>query len=569
MTGFQSTTEDLTTFLKAELAPLATRPAGVLTITGSDCSGADQLEADIKTITLCQCFAVSCITAITARNVKGVQAVYPSSRDSVKCVLETLKDDVLNLKAVKVGLLPSACFSPVSEFLRTCEQIGLENVVLDPFIVENDADFGPSLVSQLLGIFKYCRLVTPSLTDAEIIMSCLKGQSCLQRINITGVKSLCDAAVTLGKEIHSSILLKGGQVPFDAQGLKVDRKNPKLIYNVLYDYKVDETIVFKSNYVNSENTQGVGCILSSFIASNLAVGISLKESVKNSIVFVNESIRHSISRQIGALACPWRYGNDSRPEMMIRKPLYLQENSPFLPQNNVLKKLIDDKEANPVWVSFTHSDFFRTINNGTMRDSALRHFLLQDYKYLKSFFACHKRLYDLAKSPETKDVAANLVQIIQREFHGHANLLKTKFGIDNPEDIDPSPALTSYVNYMEKYKNGDSFLELETALIPCQFGFNPAVSRFYKPTAAYDFSTGGVITTELSDFEPCKSQYESWLQAATSITEDNGNKTLQAAYNNTFNCEVAEGKTNYEHIKKIFIEGCKQEYDFWDECYRS
>ncbi|KAF6013254.1 hypothetical protein HII12_001969 [Brettanomyces bruxellensis] len=521
MTGFQSTTEDLTTFLKAELAPLATRPAGVLTITGSDCSGADQLEADIKTITLCQCFAVSCVTAITARNVKGVQAVYPSSKDSVKCVLETLKDDVLNLKAVKVGLLPSACFSPVSEFLQTCEQIGLENVVLDPFIVENDADFGPSLVSQLLGIFKYCRLVTPSLTDAEIIMSCLKGQSRLQRINITGVKSLCDAAVTLGKEIHSSILLKGGQVPFDAQGLKVDRKNPKLIYNVLYDYKVDETIVFKSNYVNSENTQGAGCILSSSIASNLAVGISLKESVKNSIVFVNESIRHSISRQIGVLTCPWRYGNDSKPEMMIRKPLYLQENSPFLPQNNVLKKLIDDKEANPVW------------------------------------------------SPETKDVAANLVQIIQREFHGHANLLKTKFGIDNPEDIDPSPALTSYVNYMEKYKNGDSFLELETALIPCQFGFNPAVSRFYKPTAAYDFSTGGVITTELSDFEPCKSQYESWLQAATSITEDNGNKTLQAAYNNTFNCEVAEGKTNYEHIKKIFIEGCKQEYDFWDECYRS
>jgi len=570
MTAAKASTANLTTYLKAELAPIAIRTPGVLTIAGSDCSGGAGLEADIKTITLCKCFAMSCITAITAQNSKGLRAVYPTSAKAVKNVLEALKDDMLNLKAVKVGLLPETCFDPVAKFLRECSQIGLKTVVLDPVMVANSGDsFGTSLVPRLINAFKYCRLITPNFAEAEIILSYLDGRHDVKHIDVTTVESLCDAAETIGKKIHSSVLLKGGHIPFNADGSKIDKAHPRIVYNILYDKDEKATTIFKSHYIDSENTQGTGCTMSSFIASGLAAGLQLKESIRKSIEFLNEAIRHSIPKRNGPVNHLWRGENDVQLAEVIAESEVLKDFSPFSPKLNLMNNLINDKEANPVWISFTHSNFFQSINNGTMRDSALRHFLLQDYKYLKSFAGCHRRLRDLAETPDSIEVAENMTQAIETGLCGHVNLLKTKFGINNPEGIEPSPALTNYVNYMEKYKNGDSFLDLETALIPCQFGFNPAVARFYKPTAAYDFSTGGVITSEISDFEPCKSDYECWLQAATDVTEDSISKKLQSIYNMTFNEEVAKGRTSYEHLQKIFIEGCQQEYDFWDECFKS
>ena len=570
MTGEKIVTKDLTSYLKAGLAPPAARTPGVLTIAGSDCSGGAGLEADMKTITLCKCYAMTCVTALTAQNSKGVHAVYPTSAETVSKVLDALKDDKLNLKAVKVGLLPSSCIEPVSKFLKQCHQMDLNTVVLDPVFVANSGDsFGSSQAPQLISIFKYCRLITPNFAEAEIILSHLKGHSELEHINVTGVESLCKAASIIGKQVHSSVLIKGGHIPFNADGSEIDKKEPKIIYNVLYNDATDETTVFKSNYIDSENTHGTGCTMSSFIASSLASGHELKDSVQKSIEFLNEAIRRSLPKHNGAVNHLWRTNEDVHLAKVAVEPTTLKESSPFSPKLNLLNNMINDEEVNPIWLSFTHSNFFRSINDGTMKDSAMRHFLLQDYRYLKCFLACHWRLHGLAPTTDSREVMANAARSVERELNSHIKLLKTKYGIDKPEEIEPSPALLSYVNYMEKYQKGVSFLDLETALIPCQFGFNPAVARYYKPTAAYDTATGGMVTTDLCDFVPCKSEYESWLQAAVCPTYHEVFCKLQSIYNTAFNVLAAEGKTSYDHLKKIFAEGCQEEYDFWDECYRA
>ncbi|QOU20097.1 hypothetical protein BRETT_004746 [Brettanomyces bruxellensis] len=570
MTGEKAVTKDLTSYLKAGLTPPAIRTPGVLTIAGSDCSGGAGLEADMKTITLCKCYAMTCITALTAQNSKGVHAVYPTSAETVEKVLTALKNDELNLKAVKVGLLPSTCIEPVSKFLKQCHQMDLDAVVLDPVFVANSGDsFGSSQAPQLISIFKYCRLITPNFAEAEIILSHLKGYSESKHVAVTGVESLCEAAATIGKQVQSSILIKGGHIPFNAQGSSIDKENPKIIYNVLYDDATGAITVFKSNYIDSENTHGTGCTMSSFIASSLASGYNLKESVQKSIEFLNEAIRRSIPQHNGSVNHLWRVEEDINLEKVAVNPKTFEKSSPFSPKLNLLNNLIMDKDVNPIWISFTQSDFFRSLNDGTMRESAIRHFLLQDYRYLKTFLACHWRLHELAPTPESREKMADAARSVEKELSGHIKFLKTKFGIDNPEEIGSSPALLSYVNYMEKYQKGDSFLDLETALIPCQFGFNPAVARYYKPTAAYDTATGGKVTTDLCDFVPCKSQYESWLQAAVSPSYHQVLFELQSTYNSIFSDTVAKGETSYNRLKKIFAEGCQQEYDFWNECYNS
>ncbi|VEU22911.1 DEKNAAC104056 [Brettanomyces naardenensis] len=536
--------------LDPHLQPSPPTP-GVLTIAGSDCSGGAGLEADIKTITVSRCYAITCITALTAQNSHGVHHVLPTPTDTVKRILATLNEDDLNLKAVKIGLLPATGIEPVKDYLSSLTPPTF--VVLDPVFVANSGDsFGDSdsLAPKLISLFKYCTLVTPNFVETQIILG--------RKIQVESVKSLSEAAALIGQKTHTSVLVKGGHIPFDKDGIKVSLSNPETIYNVLYEYPTGNTYIFRTPYVHSKNTHGTGCTMSSFIASSLAKGSSLKEAVKGSIEFVSEAIRHSEPKDNGPVNHLWRELETDSIEDGTKDG---QNPSHY----NLLHHLVSDDQLSPLWVNFTSHPFFKSLNNGTLSESGIKHFLVQDYSYLKVFLACHQRLCQIAPSPEAREVMQGATEAVKNELAGHVKLLKEKFDIEDPETIESSKALTTYVEYFNKLLEDGNFVELETSLIPCQFGFNHAVSKYYKPENFYDTLTGEFVTGD-SLYEDCCSEYEPWLEAAVSERYCEVCRTLQRVYNSAYNdLEVK----NEKKIREIFARGCELEYEFWDECFKA
>ena len=90
----------------------------VLTIAGSDGSGGAGIQADIKTITAIGCYGLSVITAVTAQNTRGVNAVYPVSEQCVIDQFQALVDDI-SIDAIKIGMLGNAkIIKTIAKLLR-------------------------------------------------------------------------------------------------------------------------------------------------------------------------------------------------------------------------------------------------------------------------------------------------------------------------------------------------------------------------------------------------------------------------------------------------------------------
>ncbi len=257
----------------------------VLTIAGSDCSGGAGVQADLKTIISHGVYGMSAITAVTAQNTMGVNAVMPISAEMVLKQLDAVFEDIYP-DAVKIGMLPNKeVMESVAEALNKYKP---ENVVLDPVFsstsgTELSADTARDYMIKKL--FPLCRLITPNIPEAEIICNELyespgKGE----HIVIDSVKKAEDSCEDINKVTGCSVLLKGGHSSFNIEGEVADclcvNKEGK-----------NEILWIKGDRIENSNTHGTGCTLSSAIASNLALGDSLEEAVIGAKKYVTACIK--------------------------------------------------------------------------------------------------------------------------------------------------------------------------------------------------------------------------------------------------------------------------------------
>ncbi|MCR4701443.1 MAG: hydroxymethylpyrimidine/phosphomethylpyrimidine kinase, partial [Bacteroidaceae bacterium] len=104
----------------------------VLTIAGSDSGGGAGIQADIKTISACGCYAASAITAVTVQNTLGVKAVHAIPVEVITQQIEAVIEDI-GVDAVKIGMLHSA--EVADAVARVLQKYGVQNIVLDPVMV--------------------------------------------------------------------------------------------------------------------------------------------------------------------------------------------------------------------------------------------------------------------------------------------------------------------------------------------------------------------------------------------------------------------------------------------------
>ena len=248
-----------------------------LTIAGSDCSGGAGIQADLKTMTMNGVYAMSAITALTAQNTTGVRAIQESTPDFLKQQLDAIFEDIYP-DAVKIGMVASSeLIHVIADRLRHYEA---KNIVVDPVMVATSGsslmknDAVQTLTEELLPI---STLVTPNIPEAQV----------LSGLSIETKEDMVAAAKQLGDSYHCAVLLKGGHSINDANDLL---------------YANGELLWFAGKRIHNPNTHGTGCTLSSAIASNLAKGYTLSESVQRAKDYIS-----------GALAAMLDLGQGSGP----------------------------------------------------------------------------------------------------------------------------------------------------------------------------------------------------------------------------------------------------------------
>lgn len=241
----------------------------VLTIAGSDCSGGAGIQADIKTITAHKMYAMSVITALTAQNTTGVYGVLEASpafvAQQLDCVFEDIRPD-----AVKIGMVANAeLIKVIGEKLRDYRA---ENIVVDPVMVSTSGSklLQDNAVEALIAhLFPLAAVITPNIREGENLTG----------LSIKNREDMVKAAERLARLTPGGVLLKGGHLEDSADDLL---------------YTGEESFWFEAPKLANPNTHGTGCTLSSAIACNLAMGLSLAESVKRAKAYITGAIKANL-----------------------------------------------------------------------------------------------------------------------------------------------------------------------------------------------------------------------------------------------------------------------------------
>ena len=236
-----------------------------LSIAGSDSSGGAGIQADIKTMTANGVYAMTAITALTAQNTTGVTGIMEVTPEFLAQQLDSIFTDI-RPDAVKIGMVSSsALIQVIAEKLK---EYKAENIVVDPVMV---ATSGSKLISDdAIETLKTClmplsSILTPNIPEAEV----------LAEMKVETEEEMILAAKKISETFHCAVLCKGGHQLNDANDLL---------------YRDGEYKWFHGKRIQNPNTHGTGCTLSSAIASNLAKGYSMDESVKRAKDYMSEAL---------------------------------------------------------------------------------------------------------------------------------------------------------------------------------------------------------------------------------------------------------------------------------------
>lgn len=243
-------------------------PARILTIAGSDSSGGAGIQADIKTITMLSGYAMTAITANTAQNSVGVQAIVPMTGDFVGQQIRSCIEDI-GVDAVKIGMLhdEDIIAAVVTEIDKLADNIP---IILDPVMLSTSGSTlitKPAIAMMREMLFPLASMITPNLPELEL----------LSDSKPTTTKEMDEAATALAQTYDCHVLAKGGHT------------DDERIVDVLVGGG-NRAVAFNNARIDTPHTHGTGCTLSSAIATMMGHGQSAEHAVRLSRRFVYQSI---------------------------------------------------------------------------------------------------------------------------------------------------------------------------------------------------------------------------------------------------------------------------------------
>ena len=248
----------------------------LLSIAGSDPSGGAGIQADLKTFAAFGCYGMAALTALTAQNTRGVTAVHIPPAPFLGAQIDAIYADI-RIDAVKIGMLGSG--EVVDVVADRLARHGQRNVVLDPVLVATSGDSlgSPDVVEAMRQrLLPLATIVTPNLPEAARLADRP------MPVDEAGMKDVAEAIHELGA---AAVLVKGGHLAGD------------VATDVLFDGR--EHTVFSADRVETRNTHGTGCTLSSAIAACLAQDFTLLEAVAAAKDYLTEALIRSNALRVG------------------------------------------------------------------------------------------------------------------------------------------------------------------------------------------------------------------------------------------------------------------------------
>lgn len=242
----------------------------VLTIAGSDSCGGAGIQADIKTMSAMGVYGMSVITAVTAQNTLGVSKVLEMPKNIVEEQLKAIFEDI-EVDSVKVGMLSS--IDIIKIVIDSLKKYKAKNIIIDPVILSKNKyrllkEEAFREMQRFIGIGT---LVTPNIPEAEVLAA----------MKIKNEEDIIEAAKRIQKFGVKNVLVKGGHREDSCTDIL-------LLEN-------GEIVKYFGTRIDAVNTHGTGCTLSSAIASQLAKGNSIEESVRLGKEYITQAIKDSFS----------------------------------------------------------------------------------------------------------------------------------------------------------------------------------------------------------------------------------------------------------------------------------
>ena len=283
------------THQKFKILPLFEYPH-VLSIAGSDSGGGAGIQADLKTFSALGCYGMSAITALTAQNTLGVRAIHGIPPQMVRDQIDAVMEDI-GADAVKIGMLHAP--EIVTVVAQALDRHALQRVVLDPVMVATSGDAlitTPAIEVLVQKLFPRSLVVTPNLDEASLLVGRpLKSEGDMQ--------AAAQEMLAMGA---NAVLLKGGHLPGD------------LVCDLLM-VKNSAPHWMRAPRIETANTHGTGCTLSSAIAAHLALGATLLQAVEAARDYVRAALQAGATVRTGAGSGPLNHGH--APLAMRLKPL--------------------------------------------------------------------------------------------------------------------------------------------------------------------------------------------------------------------------------------------------------
>ncbi|HIW35184.1 MAG TPA: bifunctional hydroxymethylpyrimidine kinase/phosphomethylpyrimidine kinase [Candidatus Paenibacillus intestinavium] len=241
-----------------------------LTIAGSDSSGGAGIQADLKTFQELGVYGMTAITAVTAQNTLGVQAVYPLNTEAVVQQIHAVGSDI-GVDALKTGMLfSSEIILAVAEAIQSFRWT---NVVVDPVMIAKGGavllqeEAIRALTRQLLPLTK---VVTPNIPEAEK----LTGMAIISRTDKE------EAARRLAGFGAQYVIIKGGH--------DVGEEAVDLLFDGSYFTEL------AGRRIVTGHTHGTGCTFSAALTAGLAQGLNLENSMQQAKAFIQAAIEDGI-----------------------------------------------------------------------------------------------------------------------------------------------------------------------------------------------------------------------------------------------------------------------------------
>jgi hydroxymethylpyrimidine/phosphomethylpyrimidine kinase len=248
----------------------------VLTIAGSDGSGGAGIQADLKAIAANNCYGVSVITAVTAQNTLGVGSIHEIPPAFIAEQFETITDDI-RIDTVKIGMLGSTKAAETVAGLIEC--LDGVPVILDTVLRSSSGKslFEAESMMPMQRLFRLSSLITPNLPEAALLTGRNKAPA-----TRAGIEAM---ARELQRQGARSVLIKGGH----GEGGNCE---DCLLHEGRFFW-------YSNPKIDTVNTHGTGCTLSSAIACGVAKGVPMDEAVASAIDYTRKALQAGASWRLG------------------------------------------------------------------------------------------------------------------------------------------------------------------------------------------------------------------------------------------------------------------------------